>query len=98
MNRVLRLQYYNSSPADFEFEPRFGLKYNFTDGLRFKMAGGLYSQNLLSTVSERDVVNLFVGFVSGPDEGLFKPNSTEEVDHRLQKSIQGIVGFENRCE
>ena len=90
----IRLQFYNSSPADFEFEPRLGLKYNVSDKLRLKAAGGMYSQNLLSTVNERDVVNLFVGFVTGPDEGIFKPNSTEEADHRLQKSIHGVAGFE----
>ena len=94
MEPSIRLQFYNSSPADFEFEPRLGLKYNVSDKFRLKAAGGMYSQNLLSTVNERDVVNLFVGFVTGPDEGIFKPNSTEEADHRLQKSIHGVAGFE----
>ena len=89
-----RLQYYqslnNASP-----EPRLGLKYNITDYLRFKAAAGVYSQNLLSTVNERDIVNLFVGFLSGPEEEFFKPGSTtERVDHRLQKAIHGVTGFE----
>ncbi len=94
----VRLQYYQSL-NDFAFEPRLGLKYNITDRLRFKAAGGLYSQNLLSTVNERDIVNLFVGFLSGPEEALYKPGTQPGVDanradHRLQKSIHGVSGFE----
>lgn len=89
-----RLQYYQSL-NDVSPEPRLGLKYNITDFLRFKAAGGLYSQNLLSTVNERDIVNLFVGFLSGPEETVYKPGTTNErVDHRLQKSIHGVAGFE----
>lgn len=88
-----RLQYYQSL-GDVSPEPRFGLKYNISDRLRFKFAGGLYSQNLLSTVNERDIVNLFVGFLSGPDETIYKPNSTTATEHRLQKSIHGVTGFE----
>lgn len=94
----VRLQYYQSL-NDFNPEPRLGLKYNITDRLRFKAAGGYYSQNLLSTVNERDIVNLFVGFLSGPEEALYKPGTTPGVDanrtdHRLQKSIHGVGGFE----
>ena len=62
----LRVQYY-ASLSRGSIEPRFGLKYNITDRIRYKMAGGLYSQNLMSSVSERDIVNLFVGFVTSPD-------------------------------
>lgn len=89
-----RIQYYQSL-NDVSPEPRLGLKYNITDNLRFKAAGGLYSQNLLSTVNERDIVNLFVGFLSGPEETVYKPGSTtKRVDHRLQKSLHGVAGFE----
>lgn len=90
----LRFQYYVTEPNDLELEPRLGLKYNATDRLRFKAAGGMYSQNLLTSVNERDIVNLFVGFLSGPEEEFFKPGSTEEVDHRLQKAIHGVLGVE----
>ncbi|MEQ1744698.1 MAG: TonB-dependent receptor [Saprospiraceae bacterium] len=89
-----RLQYYQSL-SEISPEPRLGLKYNITDFLRFKAAGGIYTQNLLSTVNERDVVNLFVGFLSGPEEAVYKPGTTNErVDHRLQKSLHGVAGFE----
>ncbi len=89
----LRGQYY-ASQSEFSLEPRIGLKYNITDYLRFKLAGGLYSQNLVSTVNERDIVNLFVGFLAGPEETIFKPDGTTPADHRIQKSIHGIVGLE----
>ncbi len=89
----LRLQYY-ASLSDFSLEPRLGLKYNITDDIRVKFAGGLYSQNLISTVNERDVVNLFVGFLAGPEGALYKPNSNELTDHNLQKAIHGIFGIE----
>ena len=88
-----RVQYY-ASQATLSPEPRLGLKYNATDFLRIKLAGGLYSQNLLSTVNERDVVNLFVGFLAGPEETIFKPGTREAADHRLQKSIHAIFGVE----
>ena len=89
----LRVQYYASLP-EWSVEPRIGLKYNITDNLRFKFAGGLFSQNLLSTVNEEDVVNLFVGFLSGPEETIFKPGTREPTNSRLQKAIHGIAGFE----
>jgi hypothetical protein len=94
----VRLQYYQSL-NEVSLEPRLGLKYNISDRLRFKAAGGLYSQNLLSTVNERDIVNLFVGFLSGPEEALFDPGtdptvSANRADHRLQKSTHAVTGFE----
>lgn len=90
----VRLQYYQSL-NELVPEPRFGMKYNITDRLRFKAAGGLYSQNLLSTINERDIVNLFVGFLAGPEEALYQPGSTTlQANHRLQKSIHGVGGFE----
>ena len=73
----IRAQYYASLP-EFSLEPRLGLKYNVTDFLRFKLAGGIYSQNLISAVNEEDIVNLFVGFLSGPDEAIFKLGGNEE--------------------
>jgi hypothetical protein len=88
-----RLQYYQSL-NNISPEPRIGLKYNINDNIRFKAAGGLYSQNLLSTVNDRDIVNLFVGFLSGPEDQVFKPGTTERIDHRLQKATHTVGGFE----
>jgi hypothetical protein len=76
------------------FEPRFAAKLNASDKFRFKFSGGLFSQNLISTVSEKDIVNLFVGFLSGPEEQFFKVGTNEPVTSRLQKAIHAIGGFE----
>ncbi|PHN07715.1 TonB-dependent receptor [Flavilitoribacter nigricans DSM 23189 = NBRC 102662] len=89
----LRFHYY-ASQSKLSIEPRFGLKYNATDHLRFKMAGGLYSQNLISTVSEQDVVNFFVGFLAGPEQMLFLPNSAQTSKDRIQRAFHGIAGVE----
>ncbi|MCH8903395.1 MAG: carboxypeptidase-like regulatory domain-containing protein [Bacteroidetes bacterium] len=88
----LRLHYY-ASLENFSPEPRIGLKYNATEKMRLKFAGGLYSQNLISATSDRDVVNLFVGFLSGPDFDLEDING-EITFHKLQKSIHAIGGVE----
>lgn len=88
----VRVQYY-ASLSEGTFEPRLGVKYNFSDNFRFKFAGGFYSQNLISTVNERDIVNLFVGFLSSPQE-VWALNTSERTDSRLQKAIHGVAGFE----
>jgi len=77
----------------FSPEPRLGMKYNATDKLRLKFATGLYSQNILSTVSDRDVVNLFYGFISSPDNIPTQANG-EEYPHKLQKAVHFIAGLE----
>lgn len=89
----VRVHFY-ASQSQMSFEPRFGLKYNITDFLRFKAAGGIYSQNLISTVNDLDVVNFFIGFLAGPEESLNKPGTNEPTDTRLQKSTHAIAGFE----
>jgi hypothetical protein len=89
----LRAQFY-ASLGDIELEPRLSLKYNINKYLRLKAAGGLYSQNLISTSTERDVVNLFVGFISSPEERVFDPFTEGNTTHKLQKSLQGVLGFE----
>jgi hypothetical protein len=96
----LRMQAY-ASLGEVAIEPRLGLKWNITDFLRFKAAGGMYSQNLISSVDERDVVNLFVGFLGGPDDGVYRLNINENGTRiytkqktRLQTSIHAIAGFE----
>lgn len=88
-----RVQYYGSQ-SFVSFEPRFGLKYNATEWMRFKAGAGLYSQNLISTVNERDIVNLFVGFLAGPEETIYKPNSLEPTDNRVQRSSHLVAGVE----
>ncbi|MEQ9187446.1 MAG: TonB-dependent receptor [Cryomorphaceae bacterium] len=93
----LRLHYYASLSTP-SLEPRIGAKINVTDNLRFKAAAGMYSQNLIAANSDRDVVNLFNGFLSGPsnlqDELVRQDGSTKELKHSLQKANHFIVGAE----
>lgn len=89
---------YYSSLAAFSPEPRLGFKYNITDKFRLKLAGGMYSQNLISANSDRDIVNLFYGFLSGPDnlqeQFTEQDGSTRDITHKLQKANHAILGFE----
>lgn len=92
-----RLHYYatfnNVSP-----EPRMSAKLNITNRIRFKAAGGLYSQSLMSASSDRDVVNLFYGFLNGPDnlpdQYTGKNGQTIQVKSQLQKASHIVGGFE----
>lgn len=92
MEPSIRFQYY-SSLGEFSPEPRLGLKYNLTSRLRLKFAGGLYSQNLISSKSDRDIVNLFSGYLSGPDDNLYTFDGSPANSH-LQKASHAIGGIE----
>lgn len=88
-----RFQYYaslsHSSP-----EPRLSIKYNITKKIRLKLAAGLYSQNLVAATSDRDVVNLFTGFLSSP---LSVPDTLlngKTPKSSLQKAQHVILGLE----
>ncbi|MDC0303509.1 TonB-dependent receptor [Flavobacteriales bacterium] len=74
-------------------EPRLGAKWNITKWLRLKYAFGLYSQNLISANSDRDVVNLFYGFLTAP-ENLPKQFDGEDVKNPLQRAMHNIGGLE----
>jgi len=87
-----RLQYY-ASLSNTSAEPRIAVKYLATEKLRFKFAGGFYSQNLIAASSDRDVVNLFYGFLSGSDE-IQDEFDGEPLKHKLQKSQHVVLGAE----
>ncbi len=93
----LRLQYY-ANLSEASIEPRLGMKYNATKGLRFKLSTGRYSQNLIAGNSDRDVVNLFYGFITGPDNipnTLTNQNgSVTTYKSKLQKANHYIFGTE----
>jgi hypothetical protein len=82
-----------SSLGEVSLEPRLGAKYNVSKKLRLKFAGGVYSQNLISAQSDRDIVNLFYGFLSGPDN-LPRTFDGAEVTSKLQKARHAIAGAE----
>lgn len=93
----LRLQYYGSL-SFLSPEPRLGLKYNASEVFRLKGAVGRYSQNLMQANSDRDVVNLFVGFLTAPRdlqrELTLTDGSTRDINNSLQTANHYIVGFE----
>lgn len=88
----LRLEWY-ASLAEMSPEPRLAVKYNANDWFRVKFAAGMYTQNFIAASSDRDVVNLFYGFLSGP-ENLPSTFDGEEVTSRVQKSNHIILGTE----
>jgi hypothetical protein len=69
-------------------EPRLRAKFNFN---RFSITAGtgLYSQNLISANSDRDVVNIFNGFLAAPE---YVPNAIK--DHTLQTAAHALLGVE----
>lgn len=87
-----RMQYYSSLDV-FTPEPRIGLKYNITPSIRLKAAGGLYSQNILSTKSDRDIVNFFNGFILSPDQAINNTDN-ERVSSNLQRAYHALGGLE----
>lgn len=87
-----RLQLY-ASLSEISPEPRLALKYKVTDRIRLKFAGGMYTQNLISATSDRDVVNLFYGFLAGP-ESVPEQFQGEPIKDKLQKADHAILGVE----
>lgn len=90
--------HYYASVKVMNLEPRIGLKWNITDDLRFKAAAGRYSQNLVAAQSDRDVVNLFYGFLSSPtdipDEMVLEDGGTKSIEDPLQRANHYLAGFE----
>jgi hypothetical protein len=74
-------------------EPRYAMKFLVSDKIRLKLATGLYSQNLIDAKSDRDVVNLFYGFLSGPDN-LPEKFKGDVITSKLQKAQHAIFGIE----
>jgi hypothetical protein len=63
------------------------------DNFRIKGAGGRYSQNILSTSSDLDVVNLFSGFLTTPEDQILGLDNNF-ITNKLQESYHAIFGFE----
>ncbi len=94
-----RIQYY-ATLGVMSPEPRAAIKINVTKKIRFKGAGGLYSQTLMSANSDRDVVNLFYGFINAPENTelsktyLDKNAVARSVNSSVQKATHIVGGFE----
>jgi hypothetical protein len=74
-------------------EPRLGVKYIVTEKIRLKLSSGFYSQNILSTTSDRDIVNLFTGIISSPEDIPNQIDGTAYQD-QFQKARHLITGIE----
>ena len=88
----LRFQYY-ASFNEPSIEPRIAFKYNVTDWLRLKGAAGRYTQDFVAATSDRDVVNLFYGFLSGVTNVPSTFNG-QKVRSSLQKAYHCVLGTE----
>ena len=92
----IRVSYYTSLD-EIKFEPRLSMKYNVTDKFRLKAALGKYSQTLIDTKSDRDIVNLFTGYLTAdPDlpKGVVSTFKGDKVTSYVETSNHFIVGAE----
>ncbi|MBP6623691.1 MAG: TonB-dependent receptor [Chitinophagaceae bacterium] len=88
----LRIQYYASIPVA-RLEPRLAMKFNVTQNIRLKAAAGTYSQNIISSKSDRDIVNFFTGFLTAPDNEIAKPDGSIAANN-IQKATHFVGGVE----
>lgn len=89
-----RASYY-ASLSSLIPEPRLSLKLNVTDNFRLKAAGGIYSQVFMDTKSDRDIVNLFTGYLTvSPDLNIVSMFKGEKISSYVQKSNHLIFGME----
>jgi hypothetical protein len=88
----IRLQYY-ATISKASPEPRLGMKYNITPNIRLKAAGGVYSQNIMSTKSDKDVVNFFTGFLMSPDEKVYDTDG-KALGSNIQMAYHAAGGIE----
>ncbi len=88
----LRVQYYGSL-GETSFEPRIGAKFLVNESIRLKASVGRFSQNLVAALSDREVVNLFYGFLDG---NVTVPRNfrDEEITGRLQTAQHAVFGTE----
>lgn len=93
-----RAQMYASYEGGFSPEPRLGIKFNATERFRLKASGGRFSQNFTSASSDKDVINLFNGILSAPEnvQSTFVTQFQNERNPRngIQYAWHAIGGFE----
>jgi len=92
MEPSIRFQYY-SELSKISPEPRLGLKYNISENVRLKFATGIYTQDIISTKSDRDIVNFFTGFLLSPDQTVKNTNG-DPLNANLQKAYHVLGGLE----
>ena len=97
----MRMHFYvNNSWSFASPEPRLSAKYVITDRIRIKAAGGIYSQNLISATNNRDVVNMFYGYISSPESSSLpsslttQSGTTYSINNGMQRAYHIISGIE----
>ncbi|MEE0899577.1 MAG: hypothetical protein UIM25_01650, partial [Bacteroidales bacterium] len=89
-----RASYY-ASLSSLIPEPRLSLKLNLSDNFRLKAAAGVYSQVFMDTKSDRDIVNLFTGYLTvSPDLNIVSMFNDNKITSYVQKSNHLIFGIE----
>lgn len=83
----IRFHYYNDH-AYLSSEPRLAAKLNFR-GFSIQGLWGMYTQNLLATISDRDVVVLFQGYLAAPENIPDRRRS-----HSLQLGTHYMLGLQ----
>jgi hypothetical protein len=87
----LRLHYY-ADKSNFSPEPRLKVRYRINDLLNLNFASGMYSQNLISTNSTEDVMNLFQGYYISPAyvQNTFRG---KYIDNKIQLAWHAVLGL-----
>lgn len=83
----VRAHYFNDQ-QHLSFEPRLRIKWSLPK-LSVSVGTGLYTQNLISAVSDRDIVNFFQGILAAP---VSVPDQIK--DHALQTATHGLAAIE----
>lgn len=91
------LRYTNySSLGQGSLEPRLAMQLKITDWWHLKLATGLYSQIFIDTKPDRDIVNLYTGYMTIDPENInISPTfQGKEVSSYMQKAKHIIFGTE----
>ncbi len=87
----MRLHYY-ADKSNISPEPRLKVRFRINDLLNLNFATGLYSQNLISTSSTEDVVNIFQGYYISPSyiQNTFRG---DYIDNKIQLAWHAVGGL-----
>jgi hypothetical protein len=88
----VRFHYY-ATLGEISIEPRISAKYILSNSLRVKAGVGVTSQNLISFLSDRDIVNIFVGYLASPG-GSIRDFEDQRITSFLSKSTHYSIGIE----
>jgi TonB-dependent Receptor Plug Domain/Carboxypeptidase regulatory-like domain len=83
----VRVHYYNNLGVSPEF--RLRAKLNFKN-VSLQLAGGTYTQNLVAALSDRDVVQLFQGYIASPQQGMSNRPLNPRYWQAAQHALAGV--------